>query len=94
MWRDLERLCLKQQIPFKHPTIFPRNGLLAVRITYFYDKEAWISKLIKLVFQANFIFDQNIADRQIISDCLAKCGQNPDEVMNYRYTDRVIGISL
>lgn len=31
-WRDIERLCNKYNIPFKKPTEFPRNGLLAARV--------------------------------------------------------------
>ena len=29
MWRDLERLCEVQGIPFRRPSVFPRGSLLA-----------------------------------------------------------------
>ena len=29
MWRDLARICEAQQLPFRRPSQFPRNGLLA-----------------------------------------------------------------
>ena len=29
MWRDMERLCEKYEIPFRRPSKFPRSGLLA-----------------------------------------------------------------
>jgi hypothetical protein len=32
MWRDLERICSAQGIPFNRPSVFPRNGLLAARV--------------------------------------------------------------
>jgi len=32
MWRDLERVCASLSIPFRRPSLFPRNGLLAARI--------------------------------------------------------------
>lgn len=32
MWRDLERLCKKHNLPFRQPPGFPQNGLLAARI--------------------------------------------------------------
>ena len=32
MWRDLERICADYEIPFRRPSEFPRNGLLATRL--------------------------------------------------------------
>ncbi len=32
MWRDLERLCAAQGLPFQRPSVFPRGGLLAARV--------------------------------------------------------------
>ena len=32
MWRDLERICAKANIPLRHPSRFPRNALLAARV--------------------------------------------------------------
>jgi len=31
MWRDLERLCESLRMPFRKPSIFPRNGVLAAK---------------------------------------------------------------
>ena len=33
MWRDVERICEKHNLPFKRPGRFPQNGLMAARIT-------------------------------------------------------------
>jgi 2-hydroxychromene-2-carboxylate isomerase len=32
MWRDLERVCDTLDLPFRRPSEFPRNGLLAARV--------------------------------------------------------------
>ena len=32
MWRDLERICARLGLPFRRPSQFPRNGLLAARV--------------------------------------------------------------
>src|SRR6185369_6577026 len=32
MWRDLARVCAKHDLPLRHPSQFPRNGLLAARV--------------------------------------------------------------
>src|SRR5689334_16696050 len=34
MWRDLARICAREQLPFQKPSVFPRNGLLAARIAF------------------------------------------------------------
>src|SRR2546428_12369298 len=31
MWRDVERLCAKHAIPWRRPTVFPRNSVLPAR---------------------------------------------------------------
>jgi len=32
MWRDLERLCEKYDLPWRRPSIFPRSSVLAARV--------------------------------------------------------------
>ncbi len=39
MWRDLERLAVKHELPFRRPPEFPQNGLLAARVALVLDEE-------------------------------------------------------
>ena len=32
MWRDMERLAAGYELPFRKPSVFPRNGLAAARV--------------------------------------------------------------
>ncbi|MFL5421809.1 MAG: 2-hydroxychromene-2-carboxylate isomerase, partial [Myxococcales bacterium] len=32
MWRDLERLCAKYGLPWRKPSVFPRNSVLSARV--------------------------------------------------------------
>jgi 2-hydroxychromene-2-carboxylate isomerase len=32
MWRDMERLCQGYGLPFKRPSVFPRNSVRAARV--------------------------------------------------------------
>src|SRR5207248_3319559 len=32
MWRDVERLCAKYALPWRRPSVFPRNSVLAARV--------------------------------------------------------------
>jgi 2-hydroxychromene-2-carboxylate isomerase len=70
MWRDLERTCEFLAVPFRRPSVFPRNSVLAARIVTQFNGAAWIPGFVKAVYQANFVADRDIADRAVIADCL------------------------
>jgi 2-hydroxychromene-2-carboxylate isomerase len=54
MWRDLERRCAQFGIPFRKPSQFPRNGLLAARAALAAETEPWIGRFVRSVYHANF----------------------------------------
>jgi 2-hydroxychromene-2-carboxylate isomerase len=74
MWRDLERICERQGIPFRRPTQFPRNGLLGARVATAAAGEPWLGDFVRGVYQANFAADRDIAVRETIADVLASTG--------------------
>jgi 2-hydroxychromene-2-carboxylate isomerase len=82
MWRDLERICEAQHLPFRRPSEFPRNGLLAARIACRFSKETWTPAFVRAVYHANFAENQNIADRPVIADCLRSVNQDAETVLN------------
>ncbi len=76
MWRDVERLCEKYRLPWKRPSAFPRNGLLAARVGCVADEEPWLPEFVRAVFRANFAEDRDIADAGVIGAILAALGQD------------------
>src|SRR3954465_6256334 len=80
MWRDLERICEEQSIPWKRPSRFPRNGLAAARIACLFQEEPWVAEFVRLVFRANFAGDEDIADEAVLASLLAKAGQASQRV--------------
>ena len=74
MWRDLERICAKGNIPLQHPSRFPRNGLLAARVATRAAGAAWLPAFCRSVFTANFAEDREIADPGVVRDCLDRLG--------------------
>ncbi|MCE8031525.1 2-hydroxychromene-2-carboxylate isomerase [Halomonas sp. MCCC 1A11057] len=72
MWRDIERICERDGIRFRRPSQFPRNGLLAARIANWHAEEPWVPAFVRSVFRANFEHDEDIADPQVIANCLAE----------------------
>ncbi len=74
MWRDLERLCAAQGLPFRRPTQFPRNGLLAARVAASAAGEPWLPAFVRAVYHANFAHDLEISQQGVVADCLARAG--------------------
>ena len=74
MWRDLERICAKADIPLRHPSRFPRNALLAARVANHSVSAPWAPSFCRSVFQANFAEDREIADPEIVRECLDRLG--------------------
>jgi uncharacterized protein (DUF924 family)/2-hydroxychromene-2-carboxylate isomerase len=77
MWRDLERICAVHGLPFRRPTVFPRNGLLAARVACAGGESAWVPGFVRAVYVANFAEDRDIADAQVIGEILARLGREP-----------------
>jgi 2-hydroxychromene-2-carboxylate isomerase len=105
MWRDLERLCAGQQLPFQRPTVFPRNGLLAARIVCVADDAHWGAAFARRVYTANFAADRDIADPAVLLSCLDGLVSDPAAVIAAaadpavkdrlrRNTERAIGRGL
>lgn len=81
MWRDLQRICEEQGLELRHPSVFPRNGLLAARIACRFADESWTPDFIRAVYRANFARDQDISSRDVIESCLVEAGQHAGAVV-------------
>jgi 2-hydroxychromene-2-carboxylate isomerase len=81
MWRDLERLCDSLSIPFRRPSMFPRNGLLAARIATRFKSSSWIPDFVRAVYHANFADDLDIGDSAVVADCLVQIGLDANEIL-------------
>ena len=82
MWRDLERLAEKEGLPFRRPSRFPRNGLLAARVALLGAGEPWIGDFARGVMRANFADDQDIADPGVIRGLLDGLGLPADALIS------------
>jgi 2-hydroxychromene-2-carboxylate isomerase len=76
MWRDLERLCARSGIPWKKPSAFPRNGLLAARVSCLAPDAPWVPAFCRAVFRANFAEDRDISTPALVEALLREGGQD------------------
>lgn len=81
MWRDIERQCLKRGIPFKKPSVFPRNSILAARVACAGAGQGWLPEFARAVFRANFEEDRDIADAAVIETILRGLDQDGDALL-------------
>jgi len=76
MWRDMERWCGKAGIPFRKPSVFPRNGLLAARVACAQAGELWIPEFVRAVYHANFAEDRDISSPAVIGAIIGDLGHD------------------
>lgn len=81
MWRDVERLCAHAGIPFRKPSVFPRNGLPAARIAILGAEENWGPDFARGVYRANFAEDRDISDPILLADILRRSGADDPEAV-------------
>jgi 2-hydroxychromene-2-carboxylate isomerase len=74
MWRDLKRLCAAQGLPWRRPSAFPRNGLLAARVALVGARDDWCGAFTRAVYHANFADDRDIADADVLAGILDGLG--------------------
>ncbi len=72
MWRDLERICADQALPFRRPSRFPRNGVLAARVASL--GEPWTGEFVRAVYRANFAEDCEISEPAVLARILESLG--------------------
>ncbi len=72
MWRDLERLCEKHRLPWRRPTVFPRNSVLAARVAC--CAGAQVAAVTRAIFTANFADDRDISDPAVLREIVDAIG--------------------
>ena len=76
MWRDMERLCSGNGIPFEKPSRFPRSSVIAARVACLAKAtgEPWLPGFARAVFRANFAEDREIGEAEVIRSILDSVG--------------------
>lgn len=81
MWPDLERTCAGLRIPFRRPSLFPRNGLLAGRIACVSEWDEWVPQFVRNVYAANFADDRDIVEPDVLLNCLNGLVADPETIL-------------
>lgn len=81
MWRDLERITHALGIPFRRPSVFPRNGLRASRVACVAADAPWLPEFVRRVYQANFARDLDISEAAVLAECLSGLAPDPKALL-------------
>jgi 2-hydroxychromene-2-carboxylate isomerase len=79
MWRDLERLCEKYDLPWRRPSAFPRSSVLAAGIACCAGEA--VGPLVRATFRANFAQDQEIADPAVMRALVEGVGGDGEQAL-------------
>ncbi len=81
MWRDLERICADAGLPFRRPSPFPQNSVLAARVALVGLNEGWGEQFCLDVFRTEFGQDRSIDDAAVLADILSLLNVAPKPVL-------------
>lgn len=87
MWRDLERIAQRHGLPFRKPSRFPRNSVLAARVALLGVDEGWVAPFSRAVMQANFAEDRDIGESEVIAEILTSLSLPAAEIIERAQAD-------
>lgn len=81
VWEDMARQCRKYGIRWTRPTVFPRLGVLPLRVVLVGIGQPWIVDFSKRVMELNFALDQNINQVEGIAPILTELNLPASEII-------------
>jgi len=86
MWRDLERICERDGLPFQRSSVFPRNALLPARIACEFADAEWLPAFVRNTYVASFGEDRDITSVEVITGLLQELGQPASAIIERAQT--------
>jgi 2-hydroxychromene-2-carboxylate isomerase len=88
MWRDVERLCAEQGLPFRKPNPFPQSTILAARVALIGMEDGWGEDFVRAVFRAEFAEGRQIGEASVIGDLLGALS-DPQAILARAQSDEI-----
>ena len=87
MWRDVERRARSRGLPYRKPSVYPPNTLLAARIGLLAEREGWCADFTRNVFHRHSVEDKTIGSEENLNWSLGALGKEPEEILAQAQTD-------
>jgi 2-hydroxychromene-2-carboxylate isomerase len=81
MWRDLERRAQEHGLPYRRPSVYPPNTLLAARVGLVAATEGWCADFTRAVFNRHWVKDLAIGTPENLRSSIEEVGRDPDQVI-------------
>jgi 2-hydroxychromene-2-carboxylate isomerase len=89
MWRDLERLCDAQGLPFRRPEPFPQSSLQAARLALTPEVTPRRAEFSRLVYMAHFADGARIDDQAVLRGIVESLELDADAALAEARSDAV-----
>lgn len=89
MWRDMERLCQLQGLPFVRLSKFPQNSILAARLALCPLVSNKIATFSKMVYQAEFAEQKDISQPKVLIAILKSLNIDAQAALDQAVTPEV-----
>jgi 2-hydroxychromene-2-carboxylate isomerase len=87
---DMARLCRKYGLsPWIKPSVFPRLGVLPLRIVLLASDKPWMAAFCRKVMELNFVQDQDINQPGSIAPILAELGLPAEDILSRSQSEKV-----
>jgi 2-hydroxychromene-2-carboxylate isomerase len=87
MWRDLERLCEDEGLPFRKPEPFPQNSLLPARVAVAGMGQGWGEAFSIAVYRAQFAEGRRIDEPATLEAILSGLNVEPKAALDAAQSD-------
>lgn len=74
VWRDMIRQCHKYGLQWRQPSVFPRLGVLPLRVVLLGGDQPWVGAFSRRVMELNFVKDEDINHPDRIAPILTELG--------------------
>jgi 2-hydroxychromene-2-carboxylate isomerase len=91
MWRDVERICARLELPFRRPDPFPQPSLFAARLAHVGLDEGWGEDFCRAVYAAEFGDGRQIGDEAVMRHLLQGLGVAAEPALARARSDDIKG---
>ena len=81
MWRDIQRVCDAEGLPFRRPATFPAHSVPAARAAIVALDHDWGPEFCRQVFRAGFAEGADIADPATLAALVTRAGGDPEKTL-------------
>ena len=82
VWQDMVRQCRKYGLRWTKPSVFPRLGVVPLRVALLGVDEPWIGEFCRRVMELNFVLDQDINQPERLAPILTALGLPAADILD------------